>query len=172
VPNKLGLEPAEAVFFRALNELQVRYLVVGLSAALLEGAPVVTQDIDIWFGDTIAEAAKRAGGFYVSGLMLDQPRIGGEGLERLDLVISPHGLRSFEEEYAVATHHELAGLRMSALPLERVVASKRAAGRVKDLAVIPALDDTLAANRARRAKAALDTFARPAGLPRDRDRER
>jgi hypothetical protein len=36
-----------------------------------------------------------------------------------------------------------------ALPLERILASKRAAGRAKDLATIPALEDALAARRAR-----------------------
>ncbi len=38
---------------RLLRELvhhQVRFLIVGLSAAALQGAPVVTQDVDLWFG--------------------------------------------------------------------------------------------------------------------------
>ena len=28
---------------------KVRFMVVGLSAATLQGAPVVTQDVDLWF---------------------------------------------------------------------------------------------------------------------------
>jgi hypothetical protein len=62
----------------------VRYIVVELSAALLEGATVATQDI-------------------------------------------------------------VEGVRMKVLPLERVLASKRAANRPKDQAQIPALEAALAA---------------------------
>jgi hypothetical protein len=34
---------------RELVNHQVRFLMVGLSAAALQGAPVVTQDVDLWF---------------------------------------------------------------------------------------------------------------------------
>jgi len=152
VSDEVGFTPAEQAFFQALEVLGVRYLIVGLSAALLDAAPVVTQDIDVWFGsnpqwDKIEEAANRAGGFYSSGVMLQRPTLGGPGLDRIDLVLTPQGLSSFDEEYAASLQYELQGLRVRALPLERVLVSKRAAGRVKDLAVIPALEDALAAKR-------------------------
>jgi hypothetical protein len=157
VCSELGLTPAEKALFGALSDLDIRYLVVGLSAALLEGAPVVTQDIDIWFGpsppwDAIAEAAKRAGGFYTSGLSLQRPTIGGDGLDRIDVVLTAQGLRSFDDEYAASREYTLQGLRVRVLPLERVLASKRATARAKDLPVIPALEDALAARRARDAE--------------------
>jgi hypothetical protein len=38
------------------------------------------------------------------------------------------------------------GIPLRVLSLSRIVASKRAAGRKKDLAVIPALEEALAAN--------------------------
>lgn len=61
------LTPAERALLEALHELDVRFLIVGLGAAVLEGAPVATQDLDVWFGriDTtrLEEAARRAGGF-------------------------------------------------------------------------------------------------------------
>jgi len=41
VSDELSLTPAEHAFFKALDALGVRYLIVGLSAALLEGAPDV-----------------------------------------------------------------------------------------------------------------------------------
>lgn len=34
-------------------------------------------------------------------------------------------------------------LRVPVLPLDRIIASKRAAGRAKDLAILPALEDAL-----------------------------
>lgn len=44
------LTPAERALLEALNTLGVRYLVVGMGAALIEGAPGTPQDIDLWFG--------------------------------------------------------------------------------------------------------------------------
>ena len=39
----------ERRLLRALLRHKVRFMIVGLSAATLQGAPVVTQDIDLWF---------------------------------------------------------------------------------------------------------------------------
>ena len=54
-----ALTPAERRLFQALEERGVRFLVIGLSAAVLEGAPVATQDIDLWLekiDDRVAQA--------------------------------------------------------------------------------------------------------------------
>jgi hypothetical protein len=88
----------------ALNELGVAYLVVALSAAALQGARVVTQDIDLWFEDRsdprIAEAVKRAKGVWIPrsfGMM--PPMIGGDALgDRFDVVLTMSGLESFARE--------------------------------------------------------------------------
>ena len=45
----LALEPSERAFLEALQRLGVRYLVIGMSAALLQGARGVTEDVDLWF---------------------------------------------------------------------------------------------------------------------------
>ena len=62
---------------QALNTLRVRYLLVGMGAALIEGATGTTQDLDLWFGSidpaSLSEAARR------------------EGLDRIDLVLSAEG---------------------------------------------------------------------------------
>ena len=150
---ELVLTRAERELLRALDTLGVRFLIVGMAAALLEGAPGTTQDLDLWFGDIdearLKEAARRAGGFYTSGLGMRAPAVGGEGLDRLDLVLTAHGLDAFEDEYLRAREIELDDLRVKVLPLERVLVSKRATGRPKDLAQIPLLEATLAARRAR-----------------------
>lgn len=148
----LVLTPAERALLEALDALGVRYLLVGMGAALIEGAPGTTQDLDLWFGrideTRLGEAARRAGGFYTAGLGLQAPAVGGEGLDRVDLVLTASGLDSFEDEYARAREYDLDGLRVRVLPLERVLVSKRAAKRAKDLAQIPLLEATLAARRA------------------------
>ncbi len=60
----------EISFLRELIKQGVEFILVGLSAAALQGAPVVTQDIDLWFKDLadpgIKKALKKVGGFYVN----------------------------------------------------------------------------------------------------------
>ena len=72
-----ALEAAERAFLQALNEAGVRYLVVGVTAASMQGARVATEDVDLWFADTadtrIGEAARRAGGLWISGSFGMQP---------------------------------------------------------------------------------------------------
>ncbi len=144
---------AERALLEALNALGVRYLVVGMGAALIEGAPGTTQDIDLWFGSIdasrLSEAARAAGGFYTSGFGVQPPTLGGEGLDRVDVVLHASGLDSFDEEFAGARDYDIDGVLVRVLPLERVIVSKRAARRPKDDAQIPMLEATLAARKAR-----------------------
>jgi hypothetical protein len=148
-----ALTPAERALFAALRARGVRFLVVGLGAAVLEGAPLATQDIDVWFEtldtDQIALAARDAGGFWVSGFGMQPPSFGGDDLSRIDVVLTAHGLRSFKEEYDASADREIEGVVLRVLPLERVIASKRATSRPKDTASLPALEATLLARRAR-----------------------
>jgi predicted nucleotidyltransferase len=143
------LTPEERLLLKELTERKVKFLVAGVSAAVIEGAPLVTKDIDLWIeelGDPgITAAAKAAGGFYSSGWGIQPPRIGGPGLERIDLVLTPQGLDDFETENARAHEYEIDGLQLRVLPIERVIVSKRKANRLKDVAVLPALEATLVA---------------------------
>jgi hypothetical protein len=147
------LTAAERALLEALNALGVRFLIVGMGAALLEGAPGTTQDLGLWFGaidgDLLREAAGKAGGLYIPGFGLQPPAIGGEGLDRLDLVLTASGLDSFDVEFMRAHDYELDGVPVKVLPLERVIVSKRAAKRLKDAAQIPMLEAALSARRAR-----------------------
>jgi len=55
----------EARFLETLVEEGVEFLVVGLAAAALQGAPAVTQDVDLWFRDLtdprLGKALRRMG---------------------------------------------------------------------------------------------------------------
>ena len=147
-----ALTPAERELFQALDKYGVRFLVVGLSAAVLEGAPVATQDIDLWFeqiDERVAKAATDARGFWISGFGVQPPAFGGAELDRIDVVLTAHGLNDFATEYEASEVREVDGISLHVLPLERVIASKRATSRPKDLAALPALEATVAARRER-----------------------
>ncbi|MES1175352.1 MAG: hypothetical protein ABUL62_13610 [Myxococcales bacterium] len=150
---EIALTAAERRFFLRLNELSVPYLVVGLSAAVLQGADTATLDIDLWFQDRsdprIADAAKTAGGVWIPGHFgMMPPTLGGDELgDRLDVVLTASGLGDFDVEHSGALQIEVDEILLPVLPLERIILSKRAAGRVKDLAVLPALEAALAAAR-------------------------
>ncbi len=144
------LTDAELVFLRELVRAKVRFLVVGAGAAVLQGADAVTQDLDLWFRSLgepgIAAAARAAGGVFVT--KGHAPMIAGEGLDRIDLVILCHGLKTFDAEYKGAVDLPVADFSIKMLPLERVIASKAAAGRPKDKAALESLRAALAARRA------------------------
>jgi hypothetical protein len=149
----LALTEGERRFLATLVELGVPFLVVGVGSAALQGARVVTEDIDLWFKDRsdrrIGDAAARFGGVFVAGHFgMMPPQIGGGTVgDRLDIVLSPQGLDSFDTEYARSREVDIDGVVVRVLPLERVIASKRAADRAKDRAVLPALEAALAVER-------------------------
>ncbi len=144
-----ALTPAERELFRAFNRRGIRYILLGMGAALLEGAPVATQDLHVWIdhteGESIRQAAEDAGGFWISGFGLQPPAFGGAGLDRIDVVLTAHGLDAFAVEYERSLTRDVEGVSLRILPLERIIASKRAINRVKDLAQLPALEATLLA---------------------------
>lgn len=148
----LAFTAAERTFLEALEDHGVRYMIVGVSAAVLQGADTVTADVDLWFADKadagIGEAARRAGGVWVPGNFgMMPPMLGGENLgDRFDVVLTLSGLEDFETEALTAKRIEVDGLSVPVLPLERIIVSKRAAGRAKDVAVLPALQAALAAS--------------------------
>lgn len=145
----LALSESERRFLLALNQRGVRYLVVGMGAALAQGARGATEDLDLWFekmdDPRIAEAAREAGGFYVSGTFgMRPPGVGGPGLEdRFDIVTHMHGLESFDREASQARTEIIDGVELRFLPLERIAVSKRATNRPKDRAQLPAIETAI-----------------------------
>jgi len=139
------LTEPEKRFLEALNAAGVRYLLVGMSAALLQGARGATENVDLWFesiaDERIGSAARAAGGFWVT--RAQPPRLGGAIGERFDVVTDMSGLPDFAAEYACAIDEVVGGVPVRLLPLARIIVSKRAAGRPKDGAVMYALQAAL-----------------------------
>ena len=77
----------------------------------------------------------------------DPPALGGEVLERFDVVNRLDGLGDFESEYSNAVDSEIEGIAVKLLPLDRIIDSKMAADRPKDRVAIPALLAALEASR-------------------------
>ncbi len=146
-----ALSEGERALLQALNRHGVRFMLVGLSAAVLQGANAATRDIDIWFEDLsdlrIGEAVREVNGIWISGSFgMRPPQLGGDALgDRLDVVTHMHGLGTFEAELLNVKDIEIDGIPLKVLSIERILASKREAKRPKDLAAIPALEEAIAA---------------------------
>ena len=146
---------SEQSFLRELNRRRVDYMIVGLAAAALQGVPAVTQDIDLWFKDLsdprIGEALKHVGGIYVPPTLSTPPMFAGKAVALFDIVLTMHGLRSFDHELKGAVSIRVGRMTLKVLSLERIIASKKATNRQKDRLVLPVLKDTLTAIKRRAA---------------------
>lgn len=140
---------AEQRVLCALAQHGIPFMVVGLSAAVLQGAPVVTQDVDLWVRDLseprFRDALRTVGVSYLPPMGAGPPMLAGEGAELFDLVLTMSGLGKFDDEFPGALNLPLGDATIKVLPLERVLASKTAANRPKDQLVIPVLRNTIAA---------------------------
>ncbi len=141
----------ELAFLRALVRLRVEFMIVGLSAAALQGAPAVTQDIDLWFKDLadpkLKTALERVGGVYVAQTASTPPMLAGRSVALFDVVVRMDGLKDFDEELAMSVQVAIGGAKVRVLSLERIIASKRAANRDKDRLILPVLEAAAAVHR-------------------------
>ena len=139
----------ELRLLRVLLKHKVKFMVVGLSAATLQGAPVVTQDVDLWFENLgelkTSRALQEVGAAYVPPSAINPPMLAGTGAELFDIVIRMDGLGIFADEIKNCVEISLGRQKLKVLSLERILASKIAANWPKDKLTIPVLRDALAA---------------------------
>lgn len=137
----------EIAFLKELVKHKVKFMIVGLSAAALQGAPVVTQDIDIWFNDIndpgIRKSLKKVGGIFVPSIGENPPMLAGASVKLFDIVLTMHGLNEFSREYKNTIEVQIGNYTIKALKLERIIKSKETIKRPKDLLVLPVLKDVL-----------------------------
>jgi|SRR6266850_3468526 len=131
-------------FLKALREEKIDCILIGAMAAIEQGAPLMTVDYGFW----VRLPERR----YVRLLSIIQ-RLGGtvraqtlyeliDGTQ-VNAVFKPTGLGSFAAEWKHCRRGQLDSVPVRVLPLNRVIASKRAANREKDRAVLPVLERTL-----------------------------
>ena len=131
-----------------LHAEKIRFLIVGMSAAVIQGAPMATVDTDLWIDlparqyVRILAIAQRIGASILSGSVL-----GLRDDHRVDFIYRIDGLSSFGTEWKRAPSLTWAGQEVRVLPLARVIRSKEVSNRPKDLATLPVLRDYLASTR-------------------------
>lgn len=164
---------ARPALLRPLDALQahdVRYVVIGGVAAIAQGYPLTTHDLDITPGrdprnlERLADALRDLGVRLrvARGEPIDVPvdaELLGRGwswtLETLDglafdLVFEPAGTTGYLDLMQDAATLDLGdGLEVAVASLRDLIRMKQAAGRPKDLAQIPALVATLEEQRRR-----------------------
>jgi predicted nucleotidyltransferase len=148
---RMDAQPELAMIAQALNEEGLEAILIGNMAAALHGAPVSTIDIDLYFRKTARnmQKLKRVAArleavilrpyYPVSALFrLQRER---DGLQ-IDFMGHIDGVASYEGVRGRAERYTIAGQSLLAASLEDIIASKRAAAREKDLAVIGILEKT------------------------------
>jgi hypothetical protein len=134
----------------ALDRVGLEALVVGTVAAVLNGAPVMTQDLDLLIRDTpknrekigkLSAALQIAAPVEISELSRSLTLLGGA--LPIDILFDalPGGL-TFEALRSRSSRVQIGDSAATVAALTDVIASKEAAGRPKDLAQLPILRET------------------------------
>ena len=152
--------------FSSLLEGNIAFIVVGGVAAVLEGAPVSTFDLDIVYSLDEENVVRLAGvlddldAVYVDpggrGIRpsADRLRAGGHHLlrtrhGRLDVMGTIGDGLAYPDLVSRSRMHSLRGMAILVLGLETLIASKEAADRTKDRAVLDLLRHTLSERQRR-----------------------
>lgn len=153
--------------FQRLTDEGVEVVLIGGLAAVALGVPYVTQDIDLCYNPEPANIGRLS-----RALMPLRPRLRVQGLTDdeaqalpfqldqrtlqqsailtlrtdagdLDLMSSVPGVGDYPQVRAAAVELDVFGFQILVLDLPALIASKRAAGRPKDVAMLPQIEATL-----------------------------
>lgn len=143
--------PMLTSLLRAFAAQRLEAVLIGNAAAAMLGAPVTTIDFDFMFRDTPTNLRKlRAVARSLDAVIL-RPYYPVSKLYRMvddatglqaDFMPVIHGVRSFKGLRARSVERHLDGVSVLVASLDDIIASKKAAGRSRDLAVLPVLEQT------------------------------
>jgi hypothetical protein len=139
----------------ALVGARARFIVVGAHALAVHGVPRATQDLDVWieatadnavrvwqapvdFGAPLEDLGIQAVDFTRPGTVIQL----GVPPNRIDILTGISGVSDFEATWRNRVEHDVEGRPIPFLGRDALIANKRAAGRLKDLADIEALGET------------------------------
>jgi hypothetical protein len=146
----MNATPLLARLLKALVEQKLEVVLIGNAAAAIHGAPVTTLDFDFMFREIPANMRKLKRAAASLGATIMRPYYPVSRLYRLvhdasglqaDFMPVIHGVRSFEGLRARATKREIEGQQLLVASLGDIIASKRAADRQQDRAVLPILEE-------------------------------
>jgi predicted nucleotidyltransferase len=147
---------------KELNRLGVEFIVIGGMAAVAHGSAYLTMDLDLCYSrrtENLQKIAEALATFQPSlrGAPPDLPfRLDAATIRAgmnftlsttfgdLDILGEVTGLGGYAEALRFSEEVELYGMRCRVLTLEGLIKTKRAAGRPKDLMILPELEALLA----------------------------
>jgi predicted nucleotidyltransferase len=140
----------------ALAKARLEAILIGNAAAAIHGAPVTTVDFDFMFRATPVNLGKLKRFAANLGAVIMRPYYPASALYRVvnddsglqvDFMPVIHGVKSFNSLRSRAEVIELGSHRLRVAGLADIIASKRAAGRPRDKAVLEVLEKTLREKR-------------------------
>lgn len=158
----MDARPLLETIARVLDEAGLEAILIGNAAAALHGAPVTTVDFDFFIRRTPRNLEKLKAVAKALGAISLRPHYPVSGLFRvmrdddglqLDFMTTIHGVGSFAALRAQASPYDFGGYPLLVADLTAVLASKRAAGRPRDKAVLDTLERALHETQARQPKA-------------------
>jgi hypothetical protein len=148
-----------------LTQAQVEFVIAGGVSAVLQGASIITRDLDLCYRRTPGNVARLVAALASlqprpRGFPADLPFVFDErtlllgsnftleiGEESLDLLGDMSAIGGYEQVIAQADEMAVAGCQVKVLSLPQLIATKEAAGRPKDHAVLPELKAALELKR-------------------------
>jgi len=120
-----------------------------MAAAILQGVPATTLDTDIWVDVPERHYMRLINlSLKLGATMVRQTVVALTDGSLVNFCYRLSGLPSIRTEYPRTREIEWRGMTVRVLDLDRIIRSKEAAGRNKDLAMLPVLRD-IAASRKR-----------------------
>ncbi len=132
-------------FLKALNDQDVKYIMVGGMAVILHGHARVTGDMDIWVERSTENYKKLVRSFRQFGMplfdMTEEKFLNvaetdvfsfGRNPVGIDIMTAVKGL-DFDETYSLSAIYDDYGLPIRMIHINHLIEAKKAAGRLKDL---------------------------------------
>ena len=147
----MNATPFLATLMHAIHREKLEVVLIGNAAAAMHGAPVTTLDFDFMFRDTpvnLRKLKRIAAALEATILRPFYPvskfyrMVDDDTGLQADFMPVIHGVRSFESLRSRAEERQMGGVSLLIASLDDIIASKKAAGRDRDLAVLPVLEKT------------------------------